>query len=69
MNVGMLEFVVIVALLVTLGLVARAVWSGSGRWNPTAWAQQMDLQLTPRNEAIVRTYIVPPGSFGSRSRS
>jgi len=32
--------------------------SGWGRWNPAAWAEQTGLQLTPRNESIVRTYIV-----------
>jgi hypothetical protein len=57
MDLGMFEFVVIATLLVILGLVVRTAWSGRGRWNPTVWAQQMDLQLTPRNEPIVRSYI------------
>jgi hypothetical protein len=57
MSLGMFEFVVMAVLLVILGLVVKAAWSGRGRWNPTVWARQMDLQLTPRNEAIVRSYI------------
>jgi hypothetical protein len=56
-NLGMVEFVVIATLLIMLGLAARTAWSGRRRWNPTVWAQEMDLQLTPRNEAIVRSYI------------
>jgi hypothetical protein len=56
-SLGMFEWVVVAALLVTLGLVVRNAWAGRRRWNPTVWAQEMDLQLTPRNEAIVRSYI------------
>jgi hypothetical protein len=56
-SLGMLEFVVIATLLISLGLAARGAWSGQGRWNPAVWAQNMHLELTPRNEVIVRTYI------------
>lgn len=57
MSFGMFEWVVVASLVVILGLVVRAAWRGRGRWNPTVWAQEMGLQLTPRNEAIVRSYI------------
>jgi len=57
MSIGIFEFVVLVVLLVILALVVRTAWSRRGRWNPTVWAQRMDLQLTPRNEAMVRSYI------------
>ena len=57
MSLGLFEFVVIATLLVILALALRAAWTGRARWNPTVWAHQMDLQLTPRNEAIVRSYI------------
>ena len=57
MSLGIFELVVIGTLLIILGLVAKAAWSGGGRWNPTVWAKEMDLKLTPRNEEVVRTYI------------
>ena len=57
MNLGMFEYVVMATLLVVLGLAVRTAWSGRGRWNPNVWAQQMGLQLTPLNEAIVRSYL------------
>jgi hypothetical protein len=57
MSFGIFEWGVIAALLVLSGLVMKTMWAGRGRWNPATWAQQMDLQLTPRNEAIVRSYI------------
>jgi hypothetical protein len=57
MSFGAFEWVVVASLIVILGLVLKAAWTGRGRWNPTVWAQQVDLQLTPRNEAIVRSYI------------
>jgi hypothetical protein len=57
MSLGVFEFVVLAVLLVILALMVRTLWSGRGRWNPTVWAERMDLQLTPRNEGIVRSYI------------
>jgi hypothetical protein len=69
MDLGMFEFVVIATLLIILGLVVRTAWSGRGRWNPNVWAQEMDLQLTPRNEAIIRSYIARTRLLGSRVHS
>src|SRR5919106_1807609 len=57
MSLGMFEWVVVASLLVILVLVVRNAWAGRRRWNPTVWAREMDLRLTPRNEAIVRSYI------------
>jgi hypothetical protein len=56
-SLGMFEWVVVASLLVILVLVVRNAWAGRRRWDPTVWAQEMDLRLTPRNEAIVRSYI------------
>jgi hypothetical protein len=58
MNIGILEFFVVAALLIALAIGVKAALSGWGRWNPAAWAERMGLQLTPHNEEIVRTYIV-----------
>lgn len=50
MKIGILELVAAAALLIALALGVKAALSGWGRWNPAAWAEQMGLQLTPRNE-------------------
>ncbi len=57
MNLGMVEIVSLAVLLAAGTLVVRAGWSRRERWEPTVWAQQMDLQLTPRNEGTVRSYM------------
>lgn len=57
MTLGNLEFVLLALAVVTAALMARSKWVGRGRWQPAQWAQDMGLELTPRNEAFVRSYI------------
>jgi hypothetical protein len=40
-------------------LIGRQIWRGQQRrWLPSGWAQEIGLELTPRNEPFVRSYIV-----------
>jgi hypothetical protein len=54
MSVGVFELLV-GALVVAAILLALA--GGLGRWEPARWALAVGLQITPRNESFVRSYI------------
>jgi hypothetical protein len=54
MNAGVVELLV-GSVVVAAILVAMA--GGLGRWEPSRWATAVGLQITPRNEAFVRSYI------------
>lgn len=54
MNIGIAEFVLV---LVTLGVTAGMIWTRPRRWKPSEWARDMGLELTARNEPLVRSYL------------
>lgn len=52
---GAAEWAVVLVLVLMIG---RHVWLGHERqWRASEWARRMGLELTPRNEAFVRSYI------------
>ncbi|MFN2490582.1 MAG: hypothetical protein ABR529_12780 [Actinomycetota bacterium] len=57
MTFGNFEFAVLMAMLVVAVLIGRSIWLGRRRWEPAEWAREMGVELTPRNEAFLRSYI------------
>jgi hypothetical protein len=57
MTFGTLEYVPFALALVAVALIVRSLWIRRGRWRPAQWAEDMGLELTPRNEGFVRSYI------------
>lgn len=46
-------------ILIAVVLIGRQIWRGQRRrWLPSGWAQELGLELTPRNEPFVRSYVV-----------
>lgn len=60
MNVGIVELALGIAILAAIGLYVRG---HIRRWRPDAWARDMGLALTPRNEALVRSYLTRTRTF------
>jgi hypothetical protein len=56
MAIGWLELVILGAIVVVFGWGARSSWLGR-RWDPVRWAREMGLELTTRNDALVRSYL------------
>lgn len=57
MSLGSTEFVIFAVMVVVVCLVARSLWFGGRRWDPSGWALAMGLELTPKNEGLVRSYL------------
>ena len=55
---GPAEVASVLGVALLLGWIARRVWLPGRRWEPTAWAERTGVTLTPRNEALVRAYLV-----------
>jgi hypothetical protein len=60
MNLGIVELAVGIAILVAIVLYVRGSFH---RWRPDAWAHDMGLELTPRNEDLVRSYLTRTRTF------
>ena len=58
MSLGSTEFVIFAVMVVVVCLIARSLWFGGRRWDPSGWARAMGLELTPKNEGLVRSYLV-----------
>lgn len=54
---GPAEVASVLGVALLLGLIARRLWRPARRWHPEPWAERAGLRLTPRNDALVRTYL------------